>query len=694
MRTRVVCLAGVVVILAASAPMAQRGAGPTALRHELLAAEDSRPVTREEAAPLVTALGHADAIVVRQAVRALGRLERPAFLPEIARLLSHADPGVRAEAANAAAQAAPADAGTGAAFHERLLVERDPEVIGAIGDALGRLTFADVETRTRAERALVQILKERRPPSRARQGAVLGLESLVRRARGTPFEVSPDTLQVLGGIVVDSDRAARLRDDDLTRRAAMLTLNAAGAADDNVLVLAADRDPQVRRLAVAAAMATVSPALRASLVEAGLADSSPWVRYEALRILGRHVSPRSCPAARAAARDANRHVALQAIDLLAAVCPSDADVPAVLGALVSDPEWLTAAHALVSLSKRVPDAARLRLPAFASHNRWQARVYAARAAAGLRDEATLRTLAADSEPGVRAAAIDGLRDVAVHGADDVYRQALDHAAYPVVIAAAKALRGTPEREAAAAALERSLAVLTAERRDTSRDARMAVLDRLAELGNAARADALRPYLSDGDPRVAARAAAVMTAWTGRPVDAVTTRHTSLPVPPAPELAALPPGLRVTMAGGATFDIRFFTDDTPISVWRIVRLVRRGYYNGLTWHRIVPNFIIQGGSPAADEYVGDGPFMRDELSRRSHTRGTVGISTRGRDTGDAQWFINLVDNPRLDHDYTIVGDVVSGMDTVDAIVEGDVMIRVDPLPAAPAPADRRQNPLPR
>jgi cyclophilin family peptidyl-prolyl cis-trans isomerase len=306
---------------------------------------------------------------------------------------------------------------------------------------------------------------------------------------------------------------------------------------------------------------------------------------------------------------------------------------------------------------------------------WQARTYAARAAAQLGDEPMLRTLAVDRVPGVRAAAIDGLRQVAAHRADEVYRQALGSRDYPVVMAAARALQGAPDRSAGVAALEQSLAALTAERRDTSRDARMAVLDRLAELGDAARADTLRPFLSDRDPRVAARAAVALTAWTGRSHAPVTVGYTGIPAPTAAELAALPRGLRVTMTGGRTFEIRFFQDEAPVSVWRVARLARQGYYDGLTWHRIVPNFIIQGGSPGADEYVGDGPFMRDELGLRSHARGTVGISTRGRDTGDAQWFINLVDNPRLDHDYTIVGEVSSGMDVVDAIVEGDTMARV-------------------
>jgi cyclophilin family peptidyl-prolyl cis-trans isomerase len=133
------------------------------------------------------------------------------------------------------------------------------------------------------------------------------------------------------------------------------------------------------------------------------------------------------------------------------------------------------------------------------------------------------------------------------------------------------------------------------------------------------------------------------------------------------------------SGGDTIVLRLHPDHAPAAVARVAWLARRGYYDGLTWHRVVPNFVIQGGSPAMNEYVGDGPFMRDELGGLSHLRGTVGISTRGRDTGDAQWFVNLVDNLRLDPDYTVFATVESGLDVADRILEGDVMARVEVLP---------------
>ncbi len=86
-------------------------------------------------------------------------------------------------------------------------------------------------------------------------------------------------------------------------------------------------------------------------------------------------------------------------------------------------------------------------------------------------------------------------------------------------------------------------------------------------------------------------------------------------------------------------------------------------------------MIQGGSPGANEYAGDGPYTRDELTARPHLRGTVGITTRGRDTGDAQIFVNLVDNVRLDHNYTIFAEVSAGMDVADAVLEGGTIERI-------------------
>jgi cyclophilin family peptidyl-prolyl cis-trans isomerase len=201
---------------------------------------------------------------------------------------------------------------------------------------------------------------------------------------------------------------------------------------------------------------------------------------------------------------------------------------------------------------------------------------------------------------------------------------------------------------------------------------MALLERLAELGDATLAPRLRPLLVDFDPVVASRAAELLTAWTGTPHAAAPRPLPPEPLPTWAEAVDLARReIVLEMADGSEIAIRLLPFDAPTNAARFARLARAGYFDGLTIHRVAPNFVVQGGSPGANEYSGDGPFTRDELGV-SNRRGTVGLSTRGRDTGDAQFFINLVDNIRLDHEYTVFGVVVRGMDVVDGLLEGAVI----------------------
>ena len=248
----------------------------------------------------------------------------------------------------------------------------------------------------------------------------------------------------------------------------------------------------------------------------------------------------------------------------------------------------------------------------------------------------------------------------------------------MALAASEALKGTTDSTALPALLA-ALDGLTARRSENAKDPRASMLERIAELGSAATAPRLMPYLADFDTTIAAMADTTLTKWTGAPAGA---RPAPLPIRPEPLASVfLDSGtrLRVTMApssGGGSFTVRFFPDEAPATVARVLRLVRERFYDGKVFQRVEPNFVIQGGGPDANEYVGDTAFMRDELVRRTHARGTLGISARGRDTGDGQWFVNLVDNPLLDHEFTIFGRIDGGQAVAERIVEGDRIGRID------------------
>jgi cyclophilin family peptidyl-prolyl cis-trans isomerase/HEAT repeat protein len=394
---------------------------------------------------------------------------------------------------------------------------------------------------------------------------------------------------------------------------------------------------------------------RDAIVKRGLADPQPRVRYEAVQTWGRVLQKTSCAPVVAALRDSNSHVMLLAIDLLGNGCPEQQQAASALEAIAqtitgSRGTWHAPAHAIVSLAKVAPEQARALLSVYKGHGVWQVRMYAAHAAAALAAVDDLTALARDENDNVREAALGELVTLKRPEAVALAIEALGRSDYQLTITAARALASTSARDQAIAALQRALERVAADRRDTARDARLAIVARLEELGS--------PTSNTAEER--------------------------LPIPPVrfAHIDALRNArLRFVMRGKGAFELRLLVDEAPLSALRVATRAREGYYNGLTFHRVVPNFVIQGGSPGANEYMGDAAFMRDEVGLITHERGTVGISTRGRDTGDAQIFVNLVDSPRLDHVYTVFAEVVSGMDVVDAILEGDVIERVEIVPAA-------------
>lgn len=384
-------------------------------------------------------------------------------------------------------------------------------------------------------------------------------------------------------------------------------------------------------------------------------------------------------------------VRLRAADLVTSACATDTaivdtlrrwtrDLPASGARRAGGVSWHAAAHGLVALARVAPADARSAITRHATSAIWQSRAYAARAATILGDTATLIRLAADRDDNVKEAAIGGLARVAGHGADAAIVPALQASGYQAVRAAAIALKGTPMRGPTLAAAIAAAVRLRRDSSETSRDARHAVVDLIGSLASSADWPRIAPLAADFDCTIAAAVADI-----GRQLGDPAARPvcTSLPITLPPDAVRLAMGgevrLRVTMAdssGGGTFVVRLRGDVAPVMAARVLDLVRRRYYDGLTWHRVEANFVIQGLSPRASEYVGYPRFFRDELGTVPHARGTVGMSTRGHDTGDAQWFINLSDNLRLNRDYTVFAEVTDGITVVDGVLEGDVVARIE------------------
>ncbi len=130
---------------------------------------------------------------------------------------------------------------------------------------------------------------------------------------------------------------------------------------------------------------------------------------------------------------------------------------------------------------------------------------------------------------------------------------------------------------------------------------------------------------------------------------------------------------ITLEKGGEIRIEFFPEDAPKTVESFVTLTKKGFYDGLTFHRVVPGFVAQGGDPKGDGTGGPGYKIKAEFNKRKHLRGTVAMA-RGQDPDSAgsQFYITFGPQPGLDGNYTVFGQVVSGMEHVDKIQIGDKM----------------------
>ena len=138
---------------------------------------------------------------------------------------------------------------------------------------------------------------------------------------------------------------------------------------------------------------------------------------------------------------------------------------------------------------------------------------------------------------------------------------------------------------------------------------------------------------------------------------------------------------ITMDKGGEIRIELFPEDAPKTVESFIALSKKGFYDGLTFHRIVPGFVAQGGDPKGDGTGGPGYTLKAEFNKRKHLRGTVAMArSQSPDSAGSQFYICYGPTPHLDRSYTVFGQVTSGMEHVDRIKQGDRMKTVEILEA--------------
>jgi cyclophilin family peptidyl-prolyl cis-trans isomerase/HEAT repeat protein len=351
------------------------------------------------------------------------------------------------------------------------------------------------------------------------------------------------------------------------------------------------------------------------------------------------------------------------------------DTAELLIELLTDPLPGIRGTALRALARVDPDLFIATLAGMEPDQDWSVRVAEAAALGTLpadRSLPRLTVLLEDRDQRVVPPALEALAASKPAGVEKILIEKLNADDFGVRAAAATAL-GELKAVTAIPALIESYKVALGDVTYAARDATLTAINAIEP---ATGRQMLQQALLDKDWALRLRAAALLRQHGVTDVDAVMRPAPSDIAADDRRILALvnpkysPHAFIETDHG--TIEIELAVLDAPLTVDNFVTLARKGYFNGLAVHRVVPDFVVQDGDPRGDGEGGPGYTIRDEINQRPYLRGTVGMALAGKDTGGSQFFITHSPQPHLDARYTVFGHVVSGMEVVDRIAPLDIV----------------------
>jgi len=544
----------------------------------------------------------------------------------------------------------------------RATVDDDAEVGALAVEALGKLATPLAEVRrplgaldqATAARRLAPFLfrfKEEATPAVAAELLASQEDGDVRfgAAYALGREPRPEGAEILRGLLADPD--ARIR------AWSARGLGEVGAAEDLVGLgqLLADASPSVRIQALRAGSRLVSrlgalpplgwvepltilladpaPGVRATAIEA----SAPWLRHPEVRgpVRARFESG----------------------------SPREQELALLALARGRDPE-------AIALVQRAAAAGGRNL-----------RARAAEAAGRLGDLELVESLAGDPEAAVRVAVVEAWASLPDTTGFTVAERFLDDPDPTVRATVLDALAATPELP-----LDRLARAFERAQEDTLDDARLAAVRAVAARGGSdgaergAAVEWLEARVETAGYLVRREAAQALAELGGeRPaVEPLENGRTAAYYELALRQAERPRFAEVATDRG-TLRLRLECPAAPLTCLSFLQLAEQGYFDGLTFHRVVPDFVVQGGDPRGDGWGGPGYALRDEINRLRYGRGAVGMALSGPDTGGSQFFVTLSPQPHLDGGYTVFGQVVGDDSALDRIEAGDRLLRVREVP---------------
>ncbi len=662
----------------------------------ILRLEDQRRLDDAAGASLLELVTDAEPLVRRRSALAIGRVGLDAGTAALVGALGDANESVRANAAFA------------------LGLARSRSAVDAL---ISALSDPQPAVKARAADAIALILE---PPAAPPAAAGPSADSAVTRAATAIASAAVGCAAVIAPIPPDDQTVSVPPDVDFCRSAILATTRLRNYDALSRIVLSVEGKPVSSWWPVAYGLQRVRDKRGVdALAELAHTDGVSTQAF-ALRGLADHGDPRATGQARAIAvrRTAEIRLRVAAIDSLARL--KDADSVPMLQQLLADRSTpqnvlLTATAALGAIGDTAafdvladrfnhpwapmrvatmtaaarldPEAFLLLVSGIGLDKDWSVRAALAGILAPLDPErvrALISELAKDPDPRVQAPALEALVKVgspngAADAAVDVdidtrIAAALDAADFNLRAIAAGLIgsRKSPGgAERLAAAYRRGLT-------DANESARGAALEGLAEFGKEAAAPTLREALNDSDWSIRLKAAALLRGMG---------EETAEPARPAPqrfpaEFFDSPALLRPQYSPHAfietkygVIEIELNVVEAPLATQSFIALARRGFFNGMRIHRVVPNFVAQAGDDRGDGAGGPGYTIRDELSPLPYVRGTVGMALGGPDTGGSQFFIAASPQPHLEGKYAVFGRVIRGIEFLDLLSLFDVIERI-------------------
>lgn len=636
--------------LAAAAALGCFSAGCVAVDRTALRREAD--VRAPNSTALTTALDHRDATLRAEAAAAMGRTGSRLYAPALRQALRDTSATVRFEAVFALGQLwieqdAPAPVEV---VNDVLpaIVDPEPRVRAAAVEALGKLGPPDLEPR------LLTLLSDQE--AQVRREAATALFRMRYLKRLTAY--STTTVRALADATNDPDA-------DVRWRAAYAFSRWPEKDAAETLAKAAEDEAALVRLFALRGLAQLKEKGPAEPAVVGLDDPDERVRAEAIATL--KAQDRSGKLGKKVLRDPSPHVRAAAADAL----DNTGGSLAILDELARDKSSFVRGAAVAAFAKRLGDKADVRLAELLQDK--DPLIRAKACAATIHLPTAGRKLAEDclkdGDVRVRAAALEALAERPGNEVDILLSVALSDPDSPIELRGT-AMDAVSKRKAA----ELVPALIKAYDRSLGRDwvevreSAVASAEALAkEHPKDEKLAEFRKRLLK-DPAYSVRLKAAKSLGVEPPPAELESASPFLDREvPARPLVSLETDKGVVL-------IELAREHAPVHTASFLELVNRGFYDGLSFHRVVTNFVVQGGDPRGTGWGDPGYSLKDEINPLKFLRGTVGMAKAGRDTGGCQLFITLVPTPHLDGRYTSFGRVVAGLDVVDKLVPGDVIRR--------------------